>query len=274
MQQLGGSISAATDKVIEFYRTLDHTTASEYGIDGTWEEQQNQIDNYIAGLENAKRASQEWGKVLGVSGQQIAQAFSSALVSSVTNFIDKLAAGKNVFKSLADGIREFAAQFIQSIAQMILQILAYAEAVSILRVLGVAIPGASVGGPTAEAGSGLSAIYHAGGIAGSAGGVQRRVPSVAFANAMRLHTGGIAGIGPDEVATVLQRGEEVLTTGDPRHRANGGGTVAPAGDIHLKNVTVFSPADVLAQALATKADEKVLINHVSRNSRAFSAAIS
>jgi hypothetical protein len=44
-----------------------------------------------------------------------------------------------------------------------------------------------------------------------------------FDNAVRYHSGGIAGIRPDEVPTILQRGEEVLTASDPRHRNNGGG---------------------------------------------------
>ncbi|WP_372808293.1 phage tail tape measure C-terminal domain-containing protein [Pontiella sp.] len=34
------------------------------------------------------------------------------------------------------------------------------------------------------------------------------------------HDGGIAGLQPDEIPAILQRGEEVITSGDPRHRNN------------------------------------------------------
>ena len=48
----------------------------------------------------------------------------------------------------------------------------------------------------------------------------------------RYHTGGIAGLAPDEVPAVLKKGEEVLTQADPRHRDNGGGR----GDVISVNV--------------------------------------
>lgn len=45
---------------------------------------------------------------------------------------------------------------------------------------------------------------------------------VGFNGAPRYHTGGISGLRPDEVPAILQRGEEVLTRNDSRHRDNGG----------------------------------------------------
>jgi hypothetical protein len=53
--------------------------------------------------------------------------------------------------------------------------------------------------------------------------MSRSVGIGAFNNATRYHTGGIAGMRPDEVPAILQRGEEVVTRKDPRHRDNGGG---------------------------------------------------
>ena len=56
---------------------------------------------------------------------------------------------------------------------------------------------------------------------------QRLVPALAFAGAPRLHAGGVAGLRPDEVPAILQRGERVLSRRrDPRLRArrrSGGG---------------------------------------------------
>ena len=37
------------------------------------------------------------------------------------------------------------------------------------------------------------------------------VPALAFANAPRMHNGGWAGLRPDEVPAILQRGERVLS---------------------------------------------------------------
>lgn len=64
---------------------------------------------------------------------------------------------------------------------------------------------------------------HNGGIAGrDSSGVRLASPSI-FANAPRYHGGGIAGLLPDEIPAILQKGERVI----PRNAANqnGGGTV-------------------------------------------------
>lgn len=71
--------------------------------------------------------------------------------------------------------------------------------------------------------------FHTGGVVGSSMQPRFAYPAV-FANAVRYHTGGIAGLAPDEVPAILRRGEEVLTEGDPRHRANMGGS----GDVNIK----------------------------------------
>lgn len=67
----------------------------------------------------------------------------------------------------------------------------------------------------------MSSVFHSGGVVGM-GGAHRTVNPAMFFGAARYHTGGIAGLRPDEVPAILQKGEEVLTAGDPRHRDNGG----------------------------------------------------
>ncbi|WP_420567714.1 phage tail tape measure C-terminal domain-containing protein [Thalassovita sp.] len=71
-------------------------------------------------------------------------------------------------------------------------------------------------GPLANALSGIfgggsvtAAVSHTGGIVGFSG-TQRAVPALTFAGARRLHAGGWVGLKPDEVPTILQRGERVL----------------------------------------------------------------
>ncbi len=73
-------------------------------------------------------------------------------------------------------------------------------------------------GPLANALSGalgslggiFAPVLHAGGLVG-AGGSVRAVPALAFAGAPRMHSGGWAGLRPDEVPAILQRGERVLS---------------------------------------------------------------
>ncbi len=260
-KQIGGvniQIRAAIDNLIEFYQNLTPAQQVQLGILDP-----RQLQNIIDRLRLAKQGAQEFGKVLGISGETIAKTLGSGIATSFTNFINKVAAGKNVFKSLTNGIREFAANFISSIAQMIIQLLAYAAAVSILRVLGVPIPTTSFG------------QHHSGGIAGeTAGGVRRSVDPAWFAGAMRYHTGGVAGFAPNEVGIIAERGEEILTKGDPRHRANGGlggGSSGQQGGVTV--IPVFDHATALEQSLRAPRGERVFIQHVSDNAQAINAAL-
>jgi hypothetical protein len=66
-------------------------------------------------------------------------------------------------------------------------------------------------------------LYHSGGIVGYGASQSRYVHPAYFENAPRYHAGGFGGLRPNEVPTIMERGEEVLTRGDPRHRWNGGG---------------------------------------------------
>ena len=73
----------------------------------------------------------------------------------------------------------------------------------------------SVLGPLANwLSKGLGGIFapvkHAGGMVGGPG-PGRMVPALAFAGAPRMHSGGWAGLRPDEVPAILQRGERVLS---------------------------------------------------------------
>ena len=63
----------------------------------------------------------------------------------------------------------------------------------------------------------FASAHHTGGIIGE-GRDMRIVPAHLFDGARRYHGGGI--LGADEVPIIGRRGEEVLTAGDPRHRAN------------------------------------------------------
>ncbi|NEJ83178.1 hypothetical protein GR268_42630, partial [Rhizobium leguminosarum] len=83
---------------------------------------------------------------------------------------------------------------------------------------------------------------------------------------MRYHTGGIAGLRPDEVPAVLKKNEEVLTEQDPRHRFNAGGEKegASGGGQPIKQVLVLDQRD-LSNAVASSHGEKVVITHIKNN---------
>ena len=55
-----------------------------------------------------------------------------------------------------------------------------------------------------------AAVHHAGGNAGGTAPM-RAVPVMAFAGAPRMHSGDFAGLRPDEVPAILQKGERVLS---------------------------------------------------------------
>lgn len=58
-----------------------------------------------------------------------------------------------------------------------------------------------------------ASLFHEGGVVGS-GGRSRRVHPAYFDDAPRYHGGGIAGLRPNEVPAILERGERVLPRGD------------------------------------------------------------
>jgi hypothetical protein len=74
----------------------------------------------------------------------------------------------------------------------------------------------------------------------------------------------VAGVGPSEVAAVLQRGEEVITRQDPRHRYNGGrGDVPGAASPSMVTTPVVAIGeDAIANALAGAAGRRVVLTHV------------
>ena len=68
----------------------------------------------------------------------------------------------------------------------------------------------ALSGALGSAGGIFANILHSGGMVG-APGPGRMVPAMAFATAPRMHAGGWAGLKPDEVPAILQRGERVLS---------------------------------------------------------------
>lgn len=121
-------------------------------------------------------------------------------------------------KSAKDAFEDFVKAFVRGIARMIAERLAQIAVEKLFN----AIVGAFGGG--VMAGGGASAgIFHKGGVVGQ-GGTTRRVDPALFFNAPRYHTGGIAGLRPNEVPAILERGEMVIPKGAVGR--GGGGNVS------------------------------------------------
>jgi len=86
-----------------------------------------------------------------------------------------------------------------------------------LSLLVAGLSGGVSAGTLGGTGGVLGGLYHSGGVVGSHS-VTRSVDPSVFHGAPRYHTGGIAGLMPDEVPAILQRGERVL----PRGQSAGG----------------------------------------------------
>lgn len=129
------------------------------------------------------------------------------LTSQIANgakFFDALkSAGISALNAIASKLADMAAQSLWTNA------LGGAVGGSGGGLLGKLFGGAS----SATAGlGGLAAIHHAGGIAGDSAPMRYIHPAY-FDNATRYHTGGIAGLAPDEVPAILQRGERIIPRG-------------------------------------------------------------
>jgi hypothetical protein len=123
---------------------------------------------------------------------------------------------------------------------------------------GMATGGAASVGSSGGVGIGnLSMGMHTGGLVGD-NGTPHSASILAFLGAPRLHAGALLGLQSDEVPTILQRGEEVLSKNDPRNALNGGAS----GSVRVLNI--IDP-NLVHDYLQSSAGEKVVVNHISRN---------
>ncbi len=101
---------------------------------------------------------------------------------------------------------------------------------------------------------------HEGGPVGAFSGVRAVDPSV-FANAPRYHSGGVAGLAPNEVPAILEAGEVVI----PRDARRRGATESAAGDMYnitIQAVDSQSFAKMLEKGKGTL--ENLIVNGIQR----------
>lgn len=197
-----------------------------------------------------------------IAANQLRNSFAQGAAESFGTFATGIADAIRGFGSFKDAIlatkdafRNFAADFLIRIGQMILQ-------QAILNALqeGFGESFFSNAGNAIASGS----VFHSGGVVNRAG-AQRSVSPLLFQAAPRYHSGGIAGIRPNEVPAILQQGEEVLTRDDPRHSRNGAGG---SGMGNLKIVNAIDSTSVVEEGLKSERGTRTVMNVIRANKTA------
>lgn len=153
----------------------------------------------------------------------------------------------NAVASADQSFGDFARSFIRNILLMIAQ-------QRVLNALQGSAGAQSLFGTVASAVVGAN---HSGGMAGMGG--RRTVNPGIFAGAARFHSGGIPGLAPNEVPSILLKNEEVLTRDDPRHMLNGGKSAGAGVTI----VNTIDPGEVASAGLGTPAGKRAFLNNIS-----------
>jgi hypothetical protein len=158
-------------------------------------------DAGAAAAEGAEQAATGWRAVTAALAEHAARArdiggdIGQALVGAFTS----------AENAVGDFVKTGKLDFRDMVGSMIADLAKLAARRFILGPIANALSGA-LGG----AGGLFASVLHAGGVVGEPG-PGRMVPALAFADAPRLHAGGWAGLSPDEVPAILQRGERVLS---------------------------------------------------------------
>ena len=135
------------------------------------------------------------------------------------------------FRGAEDAVGEFVKTGKLGMRDLVTSILADLAKVSVRRFVLAPIANA-LGGVLGSLGPAFASVLHVGGIAGGSA-PKRLMPALAFAGAARLHGGGVAGLRPDEVPAILQRGERVLSRAETRAFDRGG----PGGGVTINIMT-------------------------------------
>lgn len=193
-----------------------------------------------------------------LTGENIMKAFGGQLSNAVNGFVDKIAETGNVLESAKEAFRQFAIDFLKQIAKMILQQLLFNALQAASSMFGGGF------GMAANAVVG-AASNHTGGVVGRNNTQRRSVPAALFANAVKYHGGGVAGLKSNEVPTILEAGEVVRTEQQEKALAAkqaGAGGNAPTP---IKIVNQIDSGEMIADGLGSAAGEKAFINSIGRN---------
>lgn len=224
------------------------------------------LDAQIAKYQQLGVATQNAQSQQDLLGRSLTGGLTTALNSSLDGVANSLVAMAQGTATVGEGFRAMGATALEAMSQMLLQIAKLIIQQMILNALAGGIFGSTVGG-AARAAGGVAAVNHRGAIVGQANGRKRAVEPGWFVNAPRLHEGGLPGLRSDEVATILQKGEQVLSRDDPNNVLNGGGAAAAAAASRgsVKVVNTFDAGSFISEGLNTTEGEEAVFNHVRAN---------
>ena len=255
-QRLGDYLQSNKDKMNGLIQSAYELSTAMGGVANP--EKMAQLAANINQVGQAAGNSQIQVAAMAEANEQLVAGMMSAL-DSVANGIAGVITGqmtmKEAFAQTAQVIAKWAADAVMEIAKVNAQMIISNAIASAF--------GGGRGAAAASAGSAAAAsVRHTGGLAEQ--GIKRKINPFVFVGATRYHTGGIAGLAPNEVPAILQRGEEVLTKQDPRHRNNaynGGGNQAQS----ITLINSYDPVDVLTKALASSDGQKVLVKAIGKH---------
>jgi len=223
----------ATDLANGAMSPLTSWNALRDALAGTSEDGAAALDQATASADRLSDAMGRAGGAAGSAGERIATGWRAVSESLQTYATDALNWGKGLGETLTGAFRGAESAFRSFVETGKFDFKSLVR--SILADLAVLSFKRAVLGPLANALSGIfgggslaAAVSHAGGIVGLSGHI-RQVPAMAFAGAPRMHSGGTVGpvgswtgLRPDEVPTILQRGERVLSRREVASYGRGG----------------------------------------------------
>lgn len=253
-QNMNAGIASSADQLDQFANKIKETMSEE-----EFSRIMAQISSVKAGLVDLTGTFTTMDTTVV---QGVLDGMSTALSSVVSEMAQVVAGTQSIgqgFANLGIAVAKFFADFLQKIAMAILQQMALNALAGF---------GGGIGGAASALGG--VAAKHNGGIIGSktTSGQQSKgsVSPALFAGAPRFHDGGLPGLKSDEVPTILQKGEQVLSKNDPNNILNrvGSGGQQTQSQPGLRFVLVDDRAKI-PEAMNTPEGEVAIMQILRRN---------
>jgi lambda family phage tail tape measure protein len=187
-ERYGAEVARLNDLLAKGAIDQDTYTRAVAAARETFHQAEDGADAFATG---ARRALEDYAKSATDVAGQVQDAMGRSLQGLEDSLVDFVTTGKLNFQDLANSV-------LRDLARIAIR-----QAI------------------TAPLAQGLlgAGVFHAGGVVG-AGAPSRHVSPILFASAPRYHGGGIAGLMPDEVPAILQRGEIVIPRDQAQQRGS------------------------------------------------------
>lgn len=187
------------------------------------------------------------------------------IASGLAGIATGAVSSREAFANLGQAMAQWAAEALRHMAKVIIQqLISLAIQKALQSYFGGG--GSDIQMPDTSSFGQYASLFHTGGVVGRGKAGGKRVNPLVFEGAVRYHSGGIAGLAPNEVPAVLQKGEEVITKNDPRHRDNANSS--SSNQQQLTVINTFDPVEAMNLALSSSNGRKVLIRAMGREQRA------